>query len=288
VDLAPTLLSLIGEQPPEWMQGHAFLGEHVSPQPRHMFGFRGRMDERVDFVRTVTDGRYVYIRNFRPDLPAGQHVEYQFTNPGNQRWLDLFNAGKTNAAQSAFFLPTPPEQLFDLSEDPYEIKNLANNPTHRAVKDQLASVLSQHMEKTRDLGFLPEVELHRRTAGRSPYDWAREPGNYDYERIQLAAARATLGPALPEAQIRQQLADVEPAIRYWTLRGIGYPPAQSAAEIQPVVRGYLDSLRNLLGDESPVSRSPQPTCWCATANPSTATWRFSCSPSGLIQPTTTS
>ena len=44
VDLAPTLLSLIGVKPPEWMQGHAFAGLHdAGPQP-YIYGFRGRMD----------------------------------------------------------------------------------------------------------------------------------------------------------------------------------------------------------------------------------------------------
>jgi uncharacterized sulfatase len=59
VDLAPTLLSLIGVKPPDWMQGHAFLGKFTTePQP-FLHGFRGRMDERLDLVRSVTDGRYV-------------------------------------------------------------------------------------------------------------------------------------------------------------------------------------------------------------------------------------
>lgn len=247
VDLAPTVLSLIGIEPPTWMQGHAFLGEHSAPPPDYMFGFRGRMDERVDFVRTVTDGRYIYIRNFRPDLPAGQRVDYQFNNPGNQRWLDLFKAGKTNAAQSAFFLPTPAEQLFDLREDPHEINNLAETPDHRAIKDRLASALFQQMAAVRDLGFLPEAELHRRTAGASPYEWAREPGNYDYDRIQLVASRATLGQTLPTAKVAAQLRDAEPAIRYWTLRGIGLAARDDSSAAKP----HLPALRHLLADQSP-------------------------------------
>ena len=251
VDLAPTLLSLIGVEPPDWMQGHAFLGPHVAAPPDYMFGFRGRMDERTDFVRTVTDGRYVYIRNFRPDLPAGQRVDYQFTNPGNQRWLDLFNAGKTNAVQSAFFLPTPPEQLFDLREDPHEINNLADAPAHRAVKDRMASALFQQLEKIRDLGFLPEAELHRRTAGQSPFDWARQPGNYDLKRIHLIASAATLGKPISSAKISTQLADPEPAIRYWTLRGLGYQAGASAIKSSADLKPYRQTLVALLEDESP-------------------------------------
>src|SRR5205807_2029380 len=76
VDFAPTVLSLAGIQPPEWMQGHAFLGKFLeAPQP-FAYGFRGRMDERYDLVRSVTDGRYVYIRNYMPHKIYGQHIDY--------------------------------------------------------------------------------------------------------------------------------------------------------------------------------------------------------------------
>lgn len=251
VDLAPTTLSLVGIEPPDWMHGSAFLGEHIGPAPDYMFGFRGRADERVDFVRTVTDGRYVYIRNFRPDLPAGQRVDYQFVTEGNQRWLELFQSGKTNAAQSAFFEPTPAEQLFDLENDPHEINNLADDPTHEVIKDQLALVLAQQMASIRDLGVLPEAELHRRTAGMPPYDWSRVPGNLDYHRIQVVANEATLGVVqLPET-IAQRLQDPEPAIRYWTLRGLEFHQAESYRAKVDAIHAHLDTARDLLEDESP-------------------------------------
>jgi len=58
VDFAPTVLSLAGIQPPDWMQGHAFLGKFQEAPQSFVHGFRGRMDERDDLVRSVTDGRY--------------------------------------------------------------------------------------------------------------------------------------------------------------------------------------------------------------------------------------
>jgi arylsulfatase A-like enzyme len=86
VDLAPTLLSIIGVKPPEWMQGHAFAGKfQTEPQP-FVYGFRGRMDERIDTVRSVTDGRFVYLRNYMPHLSQAQHVSYQFETPSTRVW----------------------------------------------------------------------------------------------------------------------------------------------------------------------------------------------------------
>ena len=77
------------------MQGHAFLGKYQqSPQP-YVFGFRGRMDERYDLVRCVTDGRFVYIRNFRPDKIYGQHLDYMWQTPTTAIWERLFQQGQT-------------------------------------------------------------------------------------------------------------------------------------------------------------------------------------------------
>ena len=53
VDLAPTLLSIVGIEPPEYMQGRAFAGKFPRPAPKFLFGGRDRMDERIDLVRTV-------------------------------------------------------------------------------------------------------------------------------------------------------------------------------------------------------------------------------------------
>ncbi len=103
VDFAPTLLSLVGVQPPAWMQGHAFAGPFQTAPPALLFGERGRMDERFDSVRSVTDGRYVYLRNFYPHVSQAQHVDYQFMTPTTRVWRDWFDRGLTNDAQSIFW-----------------------------------------------------------------------------------------------------------------------------------------------------------------------------------------
>jgi uncharacterized sulfatase len=67
VDLAPTVLSLAGLPKPGYHQGFAFLGSAVEPRQAYVYGFRGRMDERYDMVRSVTDGRSVYLRHYVRD-----------------------------------------------------------------------------------------------------------------------------------------------------------------------------------------------------------------------------
>ena len=61
VDFAPTVLQLAGVPVPEHMQGQAFLGgnsQKSEAHRRYVFGFRDRMDERYDIIRSVRDKRY--------------------------------------------------------------------------------------------------------------------------------------------------------------------------------------------------------------------------------------
>jgi uncharacterized sulfatase len=168
VDLAPTLLSLCGVEIPAHMQGHAFLGPKATePQP-FLYGFRGRMDERIDMMRSVTDGRYVYIRNFMPHRPYGQHVDYMFQTPTTRVWHELWKAGKCNAAQSHFWEPKPVEELYDLESDRDEVINLVGELQNEEVRARLSRSLHEQMGAIRDIGFIPEAEIHRLSQNHSP------------------------------------------------------------------------------------------------------------------------
>ena len=98
VDFAPAVLSLAGIRPPDHFQGHAFAGRYEAPPQPYLYGFRGRMDERYDMVRSVRDQRYIYIRNFMPHRIYGQFVEYMFRTPTTAVWHKLYTEGKLNAS----------------------------------------------------------------------------------------------------------------------------------------------------------------------------------------------
>ena len=58
VDLAPTLLSIVGEKIPDFLQGNAFLGKQKTEEPKYAYMFRGRMAVRYDMARSVRDKKY--------------------------------------------------------------------------------------------------------------------------------------------------------------------------------------------------------------------------------------
>jgi len=240
VDFAPTLCSLAGVQPPDWLQGHAFLGKHTAaPQP-FIYGYRGRMDERQDCVRSVTDGRYVYVRNFRPDKIQGQHINFMWQTPTTRVWEAMFKAGKLDEAQSAFWKAKAPEELYDLENDRDEVKNLAASPEHRATLEKLRVALRENEARILDVGLLPEGDMHRRSAGKSPYDMAREPGKFPFARIyEIAELASNLKPEA-SPQLAEALHDSDAGVRYWAVLGLHMRAPSGQKPPHPELAKLLD------------------------------------------------
>jgi arylsulfatase A-like enzyme len=161
IDFPATLLSLAGVTIPDYYHGNAFAGNQQTPDPKYSFGFRGRMDERPDSIRTVTDGRYMYIRNHYAHIPHGQFVLYQQKTPTTAVWMKMYKDGELTDIQSQFWKPHPREELFDLENDYHTINNLAESTQHQDIKKRLSDALDKHMADTGDLGFLPEPLLQK-------------------------------------------------------------------------------------------------------------------------------
>jgi len=188
LDLAPTLLSIAGIEPPKEMPGRPIIGPKTGPEPKYVFAARDRMDETFDRIRGVRERRFHYIRNFYPELPYAQVVLYNEENPIMQSWRAAFAAGKLNAVQKQFFAPTkPPEELYDAEADPHEINNLAGSPKYQKKLLEMRAALDRWMKETNDLGAFPEVELVRRglVADRiKEYEDRKKNGITDAERRQ--------------------------------------------------------------------------------------------------------
>jgi uncharacterized sulfatase len=220
-DLAPTVLSIAGVKPPEWMQGHAFAGPHQGEPQQFLHGERGRMDECMDLVRSTTDGRYVYLRNYFPHVSQAQRVAYQFETPTTRVWHQLFIEGKTNEAQSIFWrVPKAPEELYDLQADRDEVKNLAGSSEHRAVLEKLRAAQREHLVRVKDICFLPEMEMHSRSVGSTPYEIARDPVKFPLERVLRAADLASNLDAAAVRELVGMMGDADSAVRWWAAMGL--------------------------------------------------------------------
>lgn len=75
-DLAPTILSLAGAELPDYLVGRRLIGDHRSETVDYLELSADRADNGPDLVRSITDGRYMYSRNFQPNIPAMRSIRY--------------------------------------------------------------------------------------------------------------------------------------------------------------------------------------------------------------------
>jgi N-sulfoglucosamine sulfohydrolase len=221
VDFAPTVLTLAGLPIPSYMQGHAFLGDTAAPPRQYVFGARDRVDEAFEISRSVRDARWLYIRNYLPHLSWMQPEGYSDLADMRREMVKLAEVGKLSANPWTYAAPEKPlEELYDCQADPQQLHNVAVLPLaeHRTALESMRRRLRDWMVKICDVGFLTEHEQAVRTAGKTPFDWARQPGAYPQDRI-LAAAELV---GRPEAFAQQMalLADADSAVRYWGVVGL--------------------------------------------------------------------
>lgn len=172
IDIAPTILSVAGIDPPSTMQGVSMLPLFASPHSitrRYAFSEHNWHDYEAH-GRSVRDGNYLLVRNFRP-YQAWQGPADSVRSPSHQSLQTLQRSGKLKPAQQDVFLsPRPAVELYYLTDDPYQLNNLADTPKLMNRKKNLLSVLERWMDETAD--SIPDTlspdTFHRETGERLP------------------------------------------------------------------------------------------------------------------------
>ncbi len=232
-DFGPTVLSLAGVKPASIMQGKAFAGETRGEPNEFVFCTRDRMDERYDMMRSVADKRWLYIRNFRPDLPYVQPLNYMFQARGYQSWAKLAEQGKLTDATSMFWGSKPSEELYDMEADPDSVKNLAHDPAHRATVERMRAALKRHTLEIVDNGFLPEGSANE------GYDASRRAGAFPLDRVYDVAIMASSRDAGTLPALIKALGDENESVRWWAAQGCTVL-GNKAAAAEKALRERLD------------------------------------------------
>jgi arylsulfatase A-like enzyme len=160
MDLGPTVLSLLNIKPPNHYDGKAFAGKYEEAPRKLVFGTADRFDETTDMQRSVLDGRFVYIKNFLPQLPLIYRNRYREQITMNAKLIELNRQKKLKGDAAYMFMKTKPrEELYDLENDPYEVHNLAEDPNYEKHLSKYRKALANWQLEIGDKGFIPEHDL---------------------------------------------------------------------------------------------------------------------------------
>lgn len=166
VAFAPTFLEAAGLPIPPEMAERSLLPllAGTAAGPERVFAERERHAQvrqgNASYpVRAIRTGRWLYLRNLRPDRwPAGDPEmvfsvgEYGDVDPGPTKQFIL--QGKDYPERARFFRLSfekrPAEELYDLEKDPGQLNNLANQTDTRDIQKDLRAALDRWMLETGD------------------------------------------------------------------------------------------------------------------------------------------
>ena len=189
VDLAPTVLTLAGIERRKSMVGQPWFEKNLTASPKFLYGFRERMDERIDLSHCVRDQRYQYTANYMPYLPAGQKLVFQRQTPTTVKWMELFESGATNPIQSRFWLPRRAEEFYDLSNDPWATENLIDDIDLQSRIEQFRDAHRAETLRIKDLSFVPEPIVVGLNDGETTLKHLEEMQPAVFEAAQLASLK---------------------------------------------------------------------------------------------------
>jgi N-sulfoglucosamine sulfohydrolase len=179
VDLLPTVLAAAGIEPLAGLPGEALqpllAGESV-PWREYLFSEYHTHATTANYhpQRAVRNDRFKLIENLLPDevnpdysdtirkleRDAGERGEKGFKGAIERA---IVGAAPNVRAAYALMERPPRYELYDLQSDPYEFRNLADNPAHAATLGELQLALNSWRRQTGD-PLLDSENLRRLTA----------------------------------------------------------------------------------------------------------------------------
>ncbi|MCA9216134.1 MAG: sulfatase [Planctomycetales bacterium] len=152
VDLPATILELAGVDQSERMQGISFATvlKDANATTRDFVFSEHNWHVNQAFERMVRFGDFVYVRNGFPHLQA-MCVESASKFPAGKELWEHESLGKLNELQRDIFqVPRPTEELFDVSRDPHQLKNVVDSAEHAHVLEKMRAAMDQWMDETND------------------------------------------------------------------------------------------------------------------------------------------
>ncbi len=151
-DILPSLILLAGGTPGSDMDGRNILPLLEGKTDKHReyaFHVHNNIPEGPAYpIRSVSDGRYRLIWNLTPERTYKEkHIE-------NAVWFKSWKASEDPQAQFIVnrWYHRPEFELYDITVDPFELNNLADDKQYAKIKTRLHKALKEWMESQNDPG----------------------------------------------------------------------------------------------------------------------------------------
>lgn len=158
-DVTPTLVDLAGGKTDEFdFDGSPFVEVfNGQPTPRqYVYGVHNNLPEGPRYpIRSISDGRYHYIRNLLPgEIYIEKHLmAKEISHDYWDSWVGDDPLQKPESYQLVKrYIRRPPEELYLVKEDIFELKNLIDDPHYQDIKKKLSKALDVWMESQHDPG----------------------------------------------------------------------------------------------------------------------------------------
>ncbi|HSU54788.1 MAG TPA: sulfatase [Candidatus Dormibacteraeota bacterium] len=165
LDVVPTVLELAGGNATEdatMFDGRSFapvLRGEKETHRKFVFGTHNNFPEGPAYPsRTVTDGKWRYVRNLTPNeiyiqkYIMGTQGGGELNNPYWGTWMFSSEEKSENYRLVKRYMSRPSEEFYRTSEDPYEMHNVASEPQFAEIKSRLSSELDHWMAEQGDPG----------------------------------------------------------------------------------------------------------------------------------------
>ena len=180
IDIAPASLAAAGLSIPSFMEGRDFLAKDYTPR-EYLVAARDRCDYSIEKIRAIVTPRFKYLRNYLTDRPFMQ-PSYKDPWPVSIRFREMMANNEMNETQLIFFGPEkPPEELYDLANDPHEIHNLAEDSAFQKELEEHRAMLKDWITETGDQGQATESDAGLLAALKR---WGDKCVNPEYDRVR--------------------------------------------------------------------------------------------------------
>lgn len=219
-DLAPTILSLAGAKLPDYLKGRILIGKNRSEPVKQIYLSSDRSDNGPDLVRTITNGRYVYSRNFMPFQPELRFIRYMEVGEIKQQMRTDLKTGKLDSLQKSLFEPRQPESLYDIENDQWETRNLALEPAYQNMLKNFREDIGAHIVAERDILLLPEYKTNLISKSTTAYEYRLDSEKYPVKEIYAAASLSGFRDLKIAKKQVALLKNTNEDIRYWAILGL--------------------------------------------------------------------